>query len=348
MTPDLTADSIEPPAGREADAWILRRRGPKNPTDPESAYALLREWEPSPTGSGLADVWTVFLTNRECPWRCLMCDLWKNTLDQALAPGAIPRQLKRALRTLGDAPPQPAASLPISERHLKLYNSGSFFDRQAIPSEDHVEIARQASGFHRVIVECHPSLVGDLVLRFRDQLLNESRGSIAPCLELALGLETAHEPSLTRLNKRMTVANFVHASRFLTNHGVAVRVFLLAHPPFMSATEQPVWIRRSIEVAFDAGATVVSLIPTRVGNGALDRLRDAGLFREPPLEALEEAFEYGLSLRRGRVLADLWDLKRFSRCEACFGERRNRLEQMNWTQKARPPAACAAGCGSNA
>lgn len=41
---------------------------------------------------------TVFLTNRECPWRCLMCDLWQNTLTERLPPGAIPEQIDHAPR----------------------------------------------------------------------------------------------------------------------------------------------------------------------------------------------------------------------------------------------------------
>ena len=31
----------------------------------------------------------VFLTNRECPFRCVMCDLWMNTLDETVPRGAI-------------------------------------------------------------------------------------------------------------------------------------------------------------------------------------------------------------------------------------------------------------------
>ena len=342
------ADSLEPPLGPAADAWILLRRGPKNSIRSESAYAFLREWEPAPTAGSLVDVWTVFLTNRECPWRCLMCDLWKNTLDQAIEPGAIPRQLERALQALAIHPPGSHPMPSVSERHLKLYNSGSFFDRQAIPQADHVAIAQQAAGFARVIVECHPSLVGERVLRFRDDLAGASQAAVAPGLELALGLETAHEASLERLNKRMTVSDFSKAARFLQQNAIALRVFLLVHPPFIPIAEQEAWIHRSIDLAFDSGASVVSLIPTRVGNGALDALRDAGLFREPTLRELEAAFEYGLSLRRGRVLADLWDLERFSKCGLCFGPRRDRIERMNGTQVLEARVRCEKDCDSDA
>ena len=43
---------------------------------------------------------------------------------------------------------------------IKLYNAGSFFDPRAVPEPDYEDIAKAVSGFSRVIVECHPALVG--------------------------------------------------------------------------------------------------------------------------------------------------------------------------------------------
>ena len=81
----------------------------------------------------MVDVATLFLTNRECPYRCLMCDLWKNTLTETVPIGAIPAQIDYAL---GQLPPA---------RQIKLYNSGSFFDPHAIPPQDHPAIAAQVA-----------------------------------------------------------------------------------------------------------------------------------------------------------------------------------------------------------
>ena len=92
---------------------------------------------------------TLFLTNRQCPWRCVMCDLWQNTLTETVPVGAIPAQIAYALARL------PAA------RVIKLYNSGSFFDPRAIPVADYPAIARLMAPFERVIVESHPALIGD-------------------------------------------------------------------------------------------------------------------------------------------------------------------------------------------
>jgi radical SAM enzyme (TIGR01210 family) len=277
------------------------------------------EEEPDGAG-GTVSVSTIFLTNRECPWRCLMCDLWRNTLAEAVPAGTIPEQVRAALARLPPA------------RWAKLYNAGSFFDPKAIPREDHRSIARLLSGFERVIVESHPALCGDPTLQFRDLL----GGS----LEVALGLETIHPEVLPRLNKRMTLEDFRRAAVFLREAGISVRAFVLVGLPFIDPREAVDWALRSAEFAFDCGAAVVSLIPTRSGNGAMDALEERGDFSPPDLAALEEAAASALALGRGRVLADVWDLERFSRCGVCFAPRRRRLHAMNLSQAVPPPVSC--------
>ena len=249
---------------------------------------------------------TVLLTNRECPWRCLMCDLWRNTLTQSVPAGAIPAQIDYALERL------PAA------QQIKLYNAGSFFDPRAIPMKDYAAIAARVQAFDRVIVESHPALVGQACLRFRD--LVEAR------LEVAMGLETVHPEVLPRLNKRMTLDQFSGAARFLKNQGIDLRVFILVKPPFMREPDAVEWAARSIDFAFDCGATVVSLIPTRAGNGAMEALAAQGDFAPPHLTTVELAFEYGLGLRRGRVFVDLWDM------QERVTTRLARLKEMNLRQ----------------
>ena len=80
----------------EVDNWVVRLRGPRNALDPWRPYAFHVEPEPGPDRTPV-DVATVFLTNRECPFRCVMCDLWKNTLAASVAPGLIPEQIRWAL-----------------------------------------------------------------------------------------------------------------------------------------------------------------------------------------------------------------------------------------------------------
>lgn len=301
------------------DHDIVSARTAKNAVDPTRPYAFLVEPERT-ARDRVEDVATLFLTNRECPFRCLMCDLWKNTTDGRVAVGAIPGQIAYALERLPPA------------RHIKLYNSGSFFDHQAVPPEDYEPIARIVAGFETVIVENHPRLCGDDCLRFRDLLGGD--------LEVALGLETAHEDVLQRLNKQMTLSDFERAARFLVAHRVRVRAFILLRPPFLDEQEGVEWAVRSMLFAFDVGVECCVVIPTRAGNGMLELLAARGLFAPPTMASLERVLEAGLQMQRGRVFVDLWDCERFFDCAACGPPRRDRLHQMNLTQKLLPPVIC--------
>ena len=406
--------SVYPEPPRERDRWVLSRRTQRNRVDPRRPHAFLVEEERAESGEVLS-VATIFLTNRECPWRCLMCDLWKNTLTETAPVGAIPAQIHHALAQCKAGVPPARKTLEDQERigpldaiercstsqgrrdacptfrQIKLYNSGSFFDPHAIPPEDFVAIADRVRAFERVIVECHPALLGESALKFRDLLsvtrvsqagpphsqptpdpsqegnsaaalvaslpsfggvgggfgiaraaLNSTahRAGHSPRLEVAMGLETAHPQVLQKLNKGMTFDQFRRAAEFLRENDIALRVFVLVKPPFLDEAEALHWAKRSIDFALDCGATAVSLIPTRLGNGALDALAERGEFSPPKVATLEAVLDYGIGLKRGRVFADLWDLEKFSACRECFERRRARLNGMNLRQIAQPPVIC--------
>jgi archaeosine synthase beta-subunit len=308
-----------PQTNTERDQWILNRRPERETLDPQKPYLFFVEQELSALGE-IFPAATIFLTNRECPWRCVMCDLWRNTLTTAVPSGAIPSQIDFALSQL------PAA------RVLKLYNSGSFFDSRAIPPEDHSAIAKRANNFERLIVENHPALVDDHCLRFRDGLKCR--------MEIAMGLETVHPEILPKLNKRMTLDQFSAAAAFLRGHDIDFRVFVLVQPPFMQPQEAVLWAGRSVEFAFDCGAAAVTLIPTRGGNGAMEALASDQQFSPPRLETLEASLSYGVGLKRGRVFADLWDAERIPSCPYCRIPRINRLRHMNLSQMNLAPIRC--------
>lgn len=294
-------------------------RPPKNPVDARRPYAFLVERERAESGE-IVDVATIFLTNRECPWRCLMCDLWKNTTDHSVPPGAIPEQIDFALSRL------PAA------RQIKLYNSGNFFDAAAIPPGDHRAIAERVRHFERVVVENHPKLCGEACARFRDLL--------GVPLEVAMGLETVHPEVLPRLNKQMTLDDFARAVEFLLAKSIAVRAFILLRPPFLSEEEGLEWAVRSLEWALARGVGCCVVIPTRGGNGAMEQLSAAGQFAPPTLRSLEQALAAGLAMGRGRVFADLWDIERIFDCPHCSPARAERLARMNLSQAIEPPVHC--------
>jgi radical SAM enzyme (TIGR01210 family) len=315
-----------PSNAEQRSEWIVDQRPAHNVVDAYKPYAFLVEEECSAERE-VVPVATVFLTNRECPWRCVMCDLWRNTLAESVPVGAIPSQIDYALTRL------PAA------RQIKLYNSGSFFDPNAILVEDYAAIASRVSGFERTIVECHPSLVTKSCLTFRDILSSQ--------LEVAMGLETVHPEILDRLNKRMTLDQFSNAAAYLRGNRIDLRVFILVQPPWMRPDESLYWAQRSLDFAFDCGATVATLIPTRGGNGAMETLAQDGQFTPPSIATIEAAASYGVSLGRGRVFVDLWDMPNTPEaCPDCLSARTSRLHTINLRQIVLAPIACSL-CGAN-
>lgn len=301
------------------DEWVLAERPARERMDPWKPHRFFVEDERAETGA-VVPVATVILVNRECPWRCVMCDLWRHTLEETAPAGAIPAQIDYALARMAGA------------RGIKLYNAGSFFDARAIPAGEYPAIAARVNGFKRVIVESHPALIGERCFAFRDLLSGK--------LEVAMGLETAHPEVLKKLNKRMTLDQFRAAARRLKEERIDLRVFILVQPPFLAPGEAVEWAARSLDFAFDCGATAATLIPTRGGNGAMETLGARGEFQAPRMRTLEAAVEYGVRLKRGRVFADLWDLRLSDACGRCASERAERLRQINLTQTIPEPVRC--------
>ncbi|WP_197444204.1 radical SAM protein [Maioricimonas rarisocia] len=312
------------PLPRLTTAEILAARGAKNALDPYRPYAYLVEPEHAASGR-VEDVATLFLTNRECPFRCLMCDLWKNTTDETVPVGAVPAQIDYALERLGPA------------QHIKLYNSGNFFDPRAIPREDHAAIAERVNGFETVIVENHP--------RFCSEACGDFQERIGTQLEVAIGLETIHPDVLPALNKQMTLDDYDRAVERLLADGIRVRTFILLRPPGLTEEEGLEWALKSVEHAFSIGVDCCAVIPTRAGNGIMEHLGRAGTFAPPSLSSLEAVLDAGLAMNRGRVFVDLWDIEQLYDCRECGPARAERLKRMNLSQTPLPRVACTCGAG---
>ncbi|HVY76346.1 MAG TPA: hypothetical protein VG890_16065 [Puia sp.] len=299
---------------------VEQLRPPKHALNENIPYHFLHEEEPAPDGS-LQSVNTIFLTGKECAFQCLMCDLWKNTLDYPTPPGAIPKQLDYAL-----------ARLPQADT-VKLYNASNFFDPKAVPLSDHAAIAERLKSYRRVIVENHPKLCG--------KACHEFAGRLNGKLEIAMGLETIHPDALPKLNKQMTPDDFQKAASYLRSNDIDIRAFVLLNPPYLTGRKENIrWTVKTVEFAFDQGAARCTIIPTRAGNGIMEVLQREGHYEPPTLDALEAAVEQSLALHQGQVFADTWEIGFLSQCAFCFEARKQRLEKMNRDQQLLPPVKC--------
>ncbi|MEQ1825893.1 MAG: radical SAM protein [Pirellula sp.] len=297
--------------GREE---IESLRGTRVQVNGQVPLAVISEREPA-SKSSVVDVLTVFLVGAECSFRCSMCDLWKYTLEQATAPGDLVQQLRLAL------------SSRKNHQWIKLYNASNFFDPRSVPFSDLPELAALCEGFGRVIVENHPKIRNRWIERFAE--------AIDGTLEIAMGLETIHPESMRLLNKEFSLLDFEDANRQLCDLGIDRRVFVLLQPPGTPSEESIDWVTKTLQYAEVLGVRHGSIIPTRGGNGMMERFEREGLFRRPGLwqleQSLEQAFRQCLSMV---VTADLWNIDELSgSCKVCFEGRLQRLEAMNHSQQ---------------
>lgn len=305
-----------------ADRRIRSLRPAKLLVDPFTAHGSLLEDERRP-GGRIERAITVFLTGAECPFTCSFCDLWRSTIDGPTPRGALTHQLKNVLDNLGAPRPD----------RLKLYNSSNFFDPRAVPSEDVIGIAKLAESFRAVTVESHASTIGPRALAFAREIPGR--------LEVAVGLETIHPAAAAALNKRLDLARFDSAARFLLENGMDLRVFVLLGAPYVPAEESVAWTVRTVEHAIECGAAIISIIPVRGGNGELERLEGLGHFTPPTLSQLEAALDACVELTSAAVVtADLWDAERLPACDSCRSARTDRLRRLNVSGRKESRIAC--------
>ena len=293
---------------------ILNLRTAGAVVDPTAPPAVVTEQEPDENGV-IKQATTVFLIGKECPFRCLMCDLWKHTTSEPTPPGALVRQLSQVL-------PQ------IQHREIiKLYNASNFFDPQSVPLTDRNGLATLVQDFETVVIENHPKLLSNKVPEFAARLNGQ--------LQVAMGLETADERILRWLNKQMTVADYERACEFLIKHGITIRTFLLLPAPGVESTDALSHTVSSVRKALDCGSRVTSLIPLRAGNGVMDWLLNERLVHLPDLSSVANTFASALKLRREkqqRIFLDLWNIETLATTEKHADDLRKQLHRWNMEQ----------------
>lgn len=313
-------------------AWVESLRGKKNPIRNVHECDFLVEAETVDRHGQAVSALTLFLVGAECPLRCTMCDLWKNTLDQATPAAAIPQQIHFALeRTRSQAP-----------SWVKLYNASNFFEPKAVPPKDLPHIAESLHQFERVVVENHP--------RFKSHRCVEFAESLTGQLEVAIGLESADDSILRFLAKSITLQGIETYIAWLKSYEIDMRCFVMLQPPPLGPDQSLGKCVASIRWSAQRGVRHCSIIPSRAGNGAMEQLMQEGTFRPPTLGQLELSLEHALECVEDCksemvVTVDLWDAEKLDgACRACRSQRIARLSEMNARQCWRPFPHLTCGC----
>ncbi len=306
----------------DADRRIRSLRPAKRAIDAFTPQGSTLEDERRPDGT-IERALTVFLSGAECPFTCSFCDLWQYTIDGPTPLGALPRQLEQALRE---------HSGPRPDR-IKFYNASNFFDKRAVPPDDVPRIVEITNAYSALTVESHVNTIGPATIDFARR--------IGSRLEVAVGLETIEPTATAHLNKRLDLDAFARAADLLGENDIDLRVFVLLGAPYVPADASIEWTVRTVEYAAARGASVVSIIPVRGGNGEIERLQALGHFTPPTLRDLERALDQCLGVSPAVITADMWDAERLPACEHCRADRVARLHRQNVSGILEPAVACA-------
>ncbi len=125
---------------------------------------------------------------------------------------------------------------------VKIYNSGSFLDENQIPKAMRSYIVRKAEekNVKRLVIECLPKFITDEALRDME--------SSKVKIYIGVGLEVADNDVLKKLGKGITtIESFANAAHLAHMHGIGIRAYLLANPPFIDNVEAS--LKMSIEFA---------------------------------------------------------------------------------------------------
>ena len=204
-----------------------------------------------------------------------MCDLWRFTTRDRHAGRRHPGPSRGGTHSLAERGEQ------ISR--VKLYNASNFFDPRAVPESDYGDIAAATrrglrAGDRRVASLAH-----------RRPRRAVSRRARRPRLEVAMGLETVHPAALDALNKRMTTEDFARRPTISVVAGCrSASSCSLRHHSCRRGTGRRGCCSRS-RLLKSCGASVISLIPTRAGNGTMEALTAQKLFRAPTQEDVDRS-----------------------------------------------------------
>jgi radical SAM enzyme (TIGR01210 family) len=243
----------------------------------------------------------VFLLTNGCEWAlksghgCTMCGhIAKQTrTDQPISAADFVEQFQAALGTID------SDGIPV----LNIYNNGSFFNDNEIPSEARraiLSMINRTTSIQKLLVECRPEFITEAVLYEAKELMPDKE------FEIAIGLETADDVHrMIAVNKGFSLKQFTEAANIITRNAIELRSYVLLKPPFLSEQEAIAEAIQSINTAFSLGVGTVSLeAMTEQRYTLVEYLIKHRLYRVPWLWSIIEVVRQTAHL--GRVVAGLF------------------------------------------
>lgn len=178
---------------------------------------------------------------------------------------------------------------------VAVYNAGSFMGNE-IPIEAQMEIMKLIGAepqIEMVIFESRPELITDEALALIREQLGDKR------VQIGIGFETVYdEIRELSINKGAMLSDYDKAFEMMNRYDIEILTYILMKPAFVSERTAIDDTIKSIEYAFSAGVTSVSIEPVSVQDDTvIDLLYRAGVYRTPWIwslfEVLKSAHRWG-------------------------------------------------------
>ncbi len=160
---------------------------------------------------------TIILENNKCAWgKCIFCSMSKKKNVVILSNKELKQKF---LKLLGD----------YKGESIKIFNSGTFIDDNQIPREVRQFIFEELRkrGIKKVIIEVWTGFATDQKLK---ELQEDSQGLE---VHIALGLESADNEVLKKIEKGITVERWIEAAQRIKRYGFKVRTYVMVNLPYV-------------------------------------------------------------------------------------------------------------------
>jgi radical SAM enzyme (TIGR01210 family) len=210
---------------------------------------------------------TLVIPTRGCSWSlsesggCSVCGYINDaSKDQPIPAQKILNRLDELLDNIND-------NQKLIE--LKLFNSGSFFDEDDVPSDLRIKIIECIKYRKQVSQFSVESRAEFIIKNFK--IIEETKKLLDPIiLEIGIGLESSNNAILRDCwNKGTSFEIYKQSITKIRSLGIRIKSYILIKPPFLTEAEA---IRDAIKTSQDAiavGTDVISFNPCNVQNGTL-------------------------------------------------------------------------------
>ncbi len=219
------------------------------------------------------------------------------------------------------------------EEYVKIFTSGSFLDKEEVPTKLYDDIFSSFSTAKVISIETRPEFVT------RDSLENLKRVGKKYGLEIevSIGLESSNENILKNLiNKGFGIDSYVRAAKLLKDEGFFVKTYILLKPPFVSEYYA---MRDAINSILFASnfSDKISINPTVIQRFTIvEDLNRRGLYKTPWVYTLMVVLKRAKLERRDSIIVS-YPMKKLKEgglrgCKECLGEHIQRIIDFSLTQ----------------